>query len=696
MRAAHVVVLVCGVGAGLGCGASSGDGDSAADTDSAPDADSDAVSEVDADTRSEVDADERGDAEDSSEVTSGLDDNFGVLESEGDASCDNLDPSHCLFPFPSDRFRVAASGGTEAHLSIGTAGPRDAAGVPMNAAGFDERDGWSPMTPVVFSLPDMAWPRPVYVDHQPFDVAASLDAASPTVVLDATTGHRVAHWVELDHFARADGVAIAFLRFPKPLAFGTRYVVAVRGVRDTRDALIAPSPGFAALRDGTASTTRGVHTRRAHFEEAVFPLLSAAAIPRETLQLAWDFTTASEADTTAFILTMRDRLYAAIGEDGPEYVVDENREPGEDGIGRMVLMTVKVPSFLEAPDANGVRRVRRDAEGLPAISGTESVAVEIQIPNSVLFGKRSAEIVEYGHGLFWSREEARKDWLRETAEREGFIVVGLDTQGMSESEIGAWGGQLSADLGGMTHLTEWPAQGIMNQLAVQRLLRGRLKNEVTMTADGLRLYDPSRITYYGNSQGGTLGATMMALTRDTRYGVLGVPGCAFSQLIHKSVGFSGFSELIHIFYPDPYDFAAVLGLVQTAFDRVEPLNLVRHLLSTTAPDVPRTVLLQVAKEDATVDNQVSFVCGRTYGATLLEPAVRPVWGLGSGLPPQSGNTLTEWDFGHPDNPDPWAPAPRETDTHEDLRRLRRAQDQWTRFIRTGVVTHACDGVCDPE
>lgn len=140
----------------------------------------------------------------------------------------------------------------------------------------------------------------------------------------------------------------------------------------------------------------------------------------------------------------------------------------------------------------------------------------------------------------------------------------------------------------------------------------------------------------------------------------------------------------------------MLGLVQTAFDRVEPLNLVRHLLSTTAPDVPRTVLLQVAKEDATVDNQVSFVCGRTYGATLLEPAVRPVWGLGSGPSPQSGNTLTEWDFGHPDNPDPWAPAPRETDTHEDLRRLRRAQDQWTRFIRTGVVTHACDGVCDPE
>ena len=108
------------------------------------------------------------------------------------------------------------------------------------------------------------------------------------------------------------------------------------------------------------------------------------------------------------------------------------------------------------------------------------------------------------------------------------------------------------------------------------------------------------------------------------------------------------------------------------------------------------MLLQVAKEDATVDNLVSFTCGRAYGATLVEPAVRPVWGLPEGAGAVTVNALAEYDFGHPDNPDPFAPAPKATDTHEDLRRLRVAQDQWVRFIKTGETVPLCDGVCDPD
>lgn len=665
--------------------------DASTSTDVSPDAD--AATATDADTATASDAAPDADPD----VPPTLDNNFGVVESDGDPACDNLDPSHCLFPFPSDRFRVALADG-KARLALDGAGPRDADGEVMDAAAFADRDGFSPATPIIFALPHLALPAPTYVDHQPFDPDASLAPESPVVVVAAATGERVPCWLELDHFARANGVPIVFVRLARRLAFGARYVVAVRGLRDDDGALIDAPPGFAALRDQEASTTRGVHARRAHFEADVFPVLAAAGVDRGSLQLAWDFTTTSEDGATGLIRAMRDRLYELVGADGPTYTIDGVDTLDDPFIARLVRVTVDVPSFLEAPDAHDVRHVRRDAEGHPVAAGTERVALEIQIPRSVVADPGHAPVVQYGHGLFWGRAEARKDWLRETADREGFVIVATDTQGMSENEIGPWGSQLALDISQMARLAEWPAQGIMNQLAVQRLVRGRLAADrpSALTEAGALVYDPNTMHYYGNSQGGTLGASMMALTRDIPRGVLGVPGCSFSYLIHKSVGFSGFADLIHLYYPDPYEFAAVLGLVQTAFDRVEPLDLADHLRATAAPDIARTVLLQVAKEDATVDNQVSFLCGRGYGATLLEPAVRPVWGLPTAASPFSGNALTEWDFGHPDNPDPFAPAVKATDTHEDLRRLRRAQDQWTSFVRTGVTTHLCDGVCDPD
>ena len=616
----------------------------------------------------------------------GPDDNFGAVESEGDALCDNLDPGHCLFPFPSDRFRV------DGHLAMDGATPRDRDGVPMGASAFAGRDGWSPLTPLVFTLPGLAIEAPEPIDHQPFDIARSLAADSPIVIVRADDGERVPCWLERDHFAHDKGATIAFVRVARPLAFGARYVVAVRGLTDADGAPVSASPGFAALRDQTASAWRGVHARRAHFEANVFPVLAAAGVARDDLQLAWDFTTATEANTTGPITTMRERLYAALGEDGPAWSVDGVDGPDADGA-LFVRLTVQAPSFFTAPDGGGVRHLRLDAEGLPLADGTEPVAVDIRLPASALADPGKAEVVQYGHGLFWSREEASKDWLVATAARENLVLVGSNMEGMSEPNIPAWANTLATDMGQFPRLAQWPMQGIMNHLAVQRLLKRGLPGEAAVRvggATGTLVWDPTRVHYYGNSQGGTLGATAMALTRDVGLGVLGVPGCAFSYLIHKSVGFTAFATLIQANYPDPYDFAAILGLVQTGFDPVEPLD---HAASF---QVGRRVLLQVAKEDATVDNLVSFTCGRAYGATLVEPAVRPVWGLPEGAGAVTVNALAEYDFGHPDNPDPFAPAPKETDTHEDLRRLRVAQDQWVRFIKTGETVPLCDGVCDPD
>ena len=54
----------------------------------------------------------------------------------------------------------------------------------------------------------------------------------------------------------------------------------------------------------------------------MFSKLSAAGIDRSTLQLAWDYTTASRENTTGDLIAMRDDALAQVGPLGPTYTID--------------------------------------------------------------------------------------------------------------------------------------------------------------------------------------------------------------------------------------------------------------------------------------------------------------------------------------------------------------------------------------
>ena len=621
--------------------------------------------------------------------------NFGVEESQGDGGCDNLDLSHCLYPFPSDRFReVTDAGGS---LVFGTSLPRPLGEEALSDEHFRGFDGFSTVTPIRFFLPAVDLVRSQAPSLQNID--RSLESDSPTVVIDAETGESQPHWAEIDHFSQTGSQPrLVTLRFPVPLASGRRYIVAVRGLVDADGAIAAPSAGFAALRDQTVSDWRGVHARRGHFESLVFPALESQGVMRAELQLAWDFTTQSAEDATSLARSMAERLYEAMGDDGPAYTITNVEElVDEPHIARIVTLQVEVPSFVEAPVEN-VRRIRRDPNtGEPVISGTESVIATLQIPHAVVDAPGDAPVLQYGHGLLGRATEANKDWLRGPAERHGFVIVAADMQGMDEDNIATWASVLGAPER-FPHLSEEPLQGIMNHLAIMRLFKGALSKDPNpaLTSRGRSVYAPSRLYYYGNSQGGTLGTVIMGLSEDLQRGVLGVPGCAFEFLLHRSTGFTAYADLLSLSY-SPTDFTALVSLISLGFSRIEGVAFAPLIEQTSVNGAPRRVLLHIAKEDSVVDNKVSFLLGRALDAKLLKPVVRSVWGVAeSDGPIDAGHAVVEVDFGHPDNPDPMQPAPQEHDTHEDLRRNLTAQDQWWQFLATGQVIHSCEGVCDPD
>ncbi len=619
----------------------------------------------------------------------GVADNFGVTADQGDADCEPLDPHVCMFPYPSDRFRTEEG---QVRFGEGTLPALDG-GAPLDPALLVD-DGFSIGTSAVFSMPGATVP---HVDG-PAHIADSLKPDSPTVVIDASTGQRVAHWLEIDHFSREASVQVLMIRFASALSHERRYVVGIRGLQDASGAVLPAAAPFAELRDSLASRTRGVHARRAWFDGEVFPLLEAADVVRGDLQLAWDFTTGDDSQVTRLV-AMRDALVAAIGEQGPTYEITEVIDDPDPGIRHLIHGVAKVPSFLLPPDEQKIRLIRTDAAGQPVIEGFEDVPFDLQIPHSAY--DAPAAIVQFAHGLLGTREQSHKGWLRAMAQREGFAVIAIDMQGMNLVAGGAWIALLTQDTARFPQLTDEIAQGVLNHVAVARMARRRIATDLADPAktddrfnpDALPLLDPERVYYYGNSQGGTMGNIVMSLSTEIERGVLGVPGCCFGFLLQRSVDFKPFQGALSSMFADDWALSATLALIQNGFDRIEPLNFVQLL----TPDSGKRVLLHVAKEDAQVVNDASFILARTYGAPLLSPTPRPVWGLTEVLYPHEGPAaVVEMDFGHPDNPDPTAPPPSEHDTHRDLREHRVGQDQVWRFLSTGVVESVCDGACDPQ
>lgn len=624
-----------------------------------------------------------------------LDDNFGVEETEGDAQCEGLHPWHCLMPFPSDYFRAEIEDGRfglrfgpEVLPRYGNAGQ-----LHIRSEGFEHADGWGVASPILFSYPSAALPNPEAI----FDPTSGLADDSPSVLLDADTGERVGHWLELDYLTLDEEHPVFVIRPAAPLARSRRYIVAIRGLADTDGVVLPATPGFEALRDGTASRTIGVHARRERFEAEIFAPLAEAGVERPDLQMAWDFTTASAANAHGALLSMRDQMLETVGMAGPTFTIDSVEPLNHPHIRTRIIATAEIPSFITPEDENRLRRLRIGPDGTPVAEGVERIEFELQIPHAAYEGDAPVGVMMYGHGLLGRRAEATGGYLREMAERYGFIILATDMQGMAEFDAGVWLRNLARDPTTFPWFSEKPLQGVTNQLALLRLVKGALGSAPELQhEDGSPIFDADDLMYYGNSQGGTIGTLMMAMTTDVERGVLGVPGCCYPLLLQRNSDFVGqYLTLFDRVVANRTEFSLLLGLLGTGFDRLDPWTYGPHVVDDPLPGTPRhDVLLHIAKEDPSVHNEVSFFLARAIGAPLLEPAVRPVWGLETATYPHVGSGTVEFDFGWPDDDTPLTPPDSEDNgAHQWSRRDPAAQEQMMHFLRTGEIIDTCEGAC---
>ncbi|AKF07896.1 hypothetical protein [Sandaracinus amylolyticus] len=607
----------------------------------------------------------------------------------------------CMLPFPSDRFLVddpSLPSGHRVDLPLAARVPFGAE--PLDAFADRAIDGFSPATPILAYFP-------VALDAEPLvrwdeDVTATQRGEGPTVIVDAASGELVPHFAELDASSADPLRRVLILRPLVRLAAETRYVVGLRDLVD-EDGAPAPAPeGFRRLRDGDEN-----EGELARYEDAIFPVLEDAGFARDTLQLAWDFTTASEERLTGDMLAARAIAIDALAAAPPAVRVlrviegDALAENLRGSTARQIEIEVDAPRIVTSATA-GEGYLLRDDEGRVRTEGTVTFAATILVPQSVADAGTPARLLQYGHGFFGSRGEMTGGYVDDFANEHGFVAMAADWWGMMFEDRNEVAGDLAAGRAReLLAFIERTHQGMVNFI----VLAGAAEviaalPELAATEGGSSLVDPSDVFFWGNSQGHILGGVYTAISPHVRRSVLGVGGANFSLIMFRSRAFAALRALLELNIEGPLETQQVALLLQHWLDRIDPVNYARFVSREPLEGAPeKQVLLHTGPGDEAVTHLAAELHARELGIPLLTPSpfTPPLLQTATAPVPSA---LVELDYLDELGIEivPTAQIPDEANAiHESIRRNPRVQEQVDAFLRAdGVVTHTCDGPCDPE
>ncbi|HJL14038.1 MAG TPA: hypothetical protein RMH99_00210 [Sandaracinaceae bacterium LLY-WYZ-13_1] len=625
------------------------------------------------------------------------------------AECDALDPTACALPWPSSLYLEptdeTASG---VRLTFGARSlPENRRRRPFEPARFAGLDGYGLGVPILVGLGALDYAA---LPGEWSGLARSVADDSPTLLLEVTGDGlaRVPHFVEPDRNADPSR-PLTYLRPAVVLEPATRYVVAFRGLRTEDGAPVEPSDAFRALRDGTPSADPGVEARRARFE-TVFGWLEDAGVDRAELVLAWDFVTGSEQ-------ALHHRLDRALSlaldtaPDGGAITIDEVERfaPSDDGSGDPVDPYVRYrlrgrmtrPTVVARPEGEDLGwEMALDDAGEVALAGEGDTRVLIHVPHRALEGEPEGVIV-YGHGLFGSEQEIRAEHLRRLAQEHGFVVAAVPMVGMSADELEGVS-QALTDLNRFGVIGDGLHQGILDHHLLVRAARRTLAT-VLADVDPAIAIDPDEVHYFGGSQGGIFGQTILATSPSLTRGVMAVPGNNYAMMLQRSVNFETFEAVLEASYPEAVDRAVALSAIQLLWDRTDPVSYLGRMLEPARFDEPdRRALLLVSKGDYQVAVVTNEIAARTWPDALRVMAgydERIPFGLETTPYPHEGSGIVLYDFGNPWPEDRGNLPPSDglTDPHPRIAEIDDAGAQLETFLREGRIIDICGGDgCNPQ
>jgi hypothetical protein len=252
--------------------------------------------------------------------------------------CDNINPLHCMLPFPSTAFLREDSNSLTGYRVnyTKTTIPGSGTWKQVEIPGLNRLDGMSPSTQILTAFDDD--PVLARVANQS-TIGESLMSNHSTVLLNLETGEKNPHWVELDARTDDKGPTILYIRTLRGLEHDTAYGVGIAGLTNESGNLLSASSAFQALIDGNYTDALDVELRSEEFGK-LFDSLEQIGYERQNLQAAWKFHTASTESIIGGMLHMREDALIRLGDEG----IGCNVTSSEDNFGEDNMTLQPIPS----------------------------------------------------------------------------------------------------------------------------------------------------------------------------------------------------------------------------------------------------------------------------------------------------------------------------------------------------------------
>lgn len=650
------------------------------------------------------------DGTDTSDGQDSVDDPATIPAGFPKADCDDLNTASCSLPWPSNLY-LEPSDDTETgyKLTFGeTSLPANKEGIHLAPSLFEGLDGYGFGTPIMFDLGPLDYS--VLASEWDEGIAKSMEAASLTLLFKVTDSglEQTSHFVEVD--ANHEGATLTYMRPGVILDQNSRYIVALRGLVDDDGAGIEASAAFKELRDRTPSNRASVASRRASFED-IFGLLADEGVDRDSLILAWDFHTGS-ADALHQRLDDATNLTFAEAPKGGSMAVtlseefvtssDDEEIRTNPHIRYRVFTDYTVPSVLKDYASGDGSVLNLDENGNVALGDDLVTRALIHVPYSALEGDSDPGVIVYGHGLFGGPEEIWADHLEFMADEYNFIFVAVPMIGMDADNVGAVSNAL-LNLNGFRVLSDALHQGIVNHHLLTRYANsGELEAFLQDNVDAAIEINEDDVHYFGGSQGGIFGQTIVATSPDLRAGVLAVPGNNYATLLPRSSNYSQFEALMRIGYPDAVDRNLLLASIQLLWDRTDPVSYLDRLFNSEDYDgTTRTALMLLSKADYQVAVLTNEIAARTFPELKVMENYdeRVPYGLTETEYPNDGSSMILFDFGNPWPDDRGSRPPEDEfgDPHPRIAEIEDAGNLLESYLRDGVIIDVCGGDgCNPD
>jgi len=607
-------------------------------------------------------------------------------------NCDPIDPVACMLPFPNDYFtKPDSSTDTGLRLDFKAENmPTNAEGKSIYNGAYNRNDGFSPNNVIVTKVPGMDTPETFRENGfvSQMNIGAYDDPAQRVVLIDTTNNQRVPIWAELDMIpgtpnphggGLVDGTAqdrTMLIHPAQSLEYGRRYVVALRDLT-VGGSPVAVNEVFKYLRDGVETANQQVEERRAQMSD-VFSATDAAGIPRGSLNVAWEFTVASEKNLTERVMSMREDAFDQLGDtnladgviqgDAPNITIDSTFDYGTcpnsttacgGGQSRYAFKrirgTIEVPCYMNAPGteytkdpagattpcASGSRLNYAPGSDLPTQKMDGATPVTWDAPFTCIIPRTGENVnamatsglkaIIFGHGLMQSNATTEQLGYYPAA-LEG-VACGTDWIGLSNQDLGQHLLKMidvfssTSDLSIFEALPDRTQQGYINTLYLARALAHEdgFASFPAFRSGGVPVFDVDQndtgkdLGYYGVSLGGINGGATTALAPDWERATLAVPGMGFSTMLTRSTQFNQFLPTVYAAYTNPVDRAIGISMLQVLWDRGEPSAYSKSILNGGLGTPEHEVLIQESFGDHQVANIQTQTLARSIGATAKGP-----------------------------------------------------------------------------